>query len=280
MSSTEWAEAGIDWLSCSLPLDAPNVNQWRARCAWCIEGIAREGHAVAPRVLNGYRGASTGNCFIGEREDGYWFNLTGEYANRYFEHTYHPKAHYSRIDAQITAKYVQSQPDIGKDAYYAASDHNQRIPAGRRRKLYIILGSDGGDTLYIGAPSSEQRGRMYNKEVQSQMERYRGCWRWEVVFKNDLASEFAAGLAQEPSNATRYVFASVANWYKERGVIIPGMHDMGAVVLPKQRAVSTDVERKLQWVERQVSPTIKYLCELGFRDRIVELLGLDGESKG
>lgn len=44
--------------------------------------------------------------------------------------------------------------------------------------------------------------------------------------------------------------------------------------------MSTDVERKLQWVERQVSPTIKYLCELGFRDRIVELLGLDGESKG
>lgn len=274
MSTIEWAEAGIDWLSCTLKPDADKVGEWRARCAWAIEGIAREGHQVVARSMNGYAGASAGNCFIGERPDGYFFNLTGEYANRYFEHTYHPEAHYSRIDAQVTAKYKQPQPDIGKDAYYAAFEHNNRIPSARRRKLYIIIGSDGGDTLYLGAPSSEQRGRMYNKEVQSQVERYRGCWRWEVVFKNDLGTKFAAALASRPSNATGYVLGVVAKWYADRGVIIPGMHDMGAVVLPKQRAVSTDVERKLLWVERQVAPTVKYLLELGFRDTLLELLGL------
>lgn len=275
MTTIEWAESGIDWLSCSLRLDATNVAQWRHQCTWCIEGIAREGHQVVPRKLNGYHGVSVGNCFIGEREDGYWFNLTGEYANRYFHHTYHPEAHYSRIDAQITVKYTEPRPDIGKDAYYAASHHNDRLSAAKRRKLYIIIGSDGGDTLYIGAPSSDQRGRMYNKEVQSQIERYRGCWRWEVVFKNDLATDYAAQLASRPDRASKHVFGTVAAWYGDRGVILPGMHDMGAVILPKQRAVSTDVERKLQWLERQVAPTVRYLCELGFRDTIAAALGLN-----
>lgn len=280
MSTIEWAEAGIDWLSCSLPLDAPSVQRWRADCTWTIESISREGHQVVPRSMNGYHGVSCGNCFIGEREDGYWFNLTGEYANRFFQHTYHPNAHYSRIDAQITVKYTEPRPDIGKDSYYAASYHNDRTPIARRRKLYIIIGSDGGDTLYIGAPSSDQRGRMYNKAVQSQLERYTGCWRWEVVFKNDLATEYANKLAGQPERASQHVFGTVAAWYGDRGVIIPGIGDMGAVILPKQRAVATDVERKLQWVERQVAPTIKYLCELGFRDTLLALMGLDGESKG
>ena len=275
MTTIEWAEAGIDWLSCSLPLDADNVQQWRSWCTWSIEAISREGHQVIPRSMNGYHGVSVGNCFIGEREDGYWFNLTGEYANRFFQHTYHPKAHYSRIDAQITVKYTEPRPDIGKDSYYAASYHNDRIPTSRRRKLYIIIGSDGGDTLYIGAPSSDQRGRMYNKAVQSQLERYKDCWRWEVVFKNDLATRYAADLAGQPERASKHVFGTVSTWYADRGVILPGIGDMGAVVLPKQRAVATDVEKKLLWVERQVTPTIRYLCELGFRDTLLAMLGLD-----
>lgn len=274
MSTIEWAEAGIDYLSCSVRHDTSDVAQWRHKCTWAIEGIAREGHQLVPRSLNGYHGVSIGNCFIGEREDGYWWNLTGEYANRYFQHTYHPNAHYSRIDAQITVKYTEPRPDIGKDSYYAASYHNDRIPAARRRKLYIIIGSDGGDTLYIGAPSSDQRGRMYNKEVQSQLERYKGCWRWEVVYKNELATKYAASLFGELTRASQYVFGTVTTWYGDRGVIIPGMLDMGAVVLPKQRAIATDVEKKLQWLERQVKPSVGYLCDLGFRDTILALLGL------
>lgn len=275
MTTIEWAEAGIDWLSCSLKLDAPNVQQWRSACTWAIESISREGHQVIPRSMNGYHGVSVGNCFIGEREDGYWFNLTGEYANRFFHHTYHPNAHYSRIDAQITVKYVEARPDIGKDTYYAAHHFNDRLPSARRRKLFIIIGSDGGDTCYIGAPTSDQRGRMYNKAVQSQLERYKGCWRWEVVFKNELSTRYASDLARQPTGASQHVFGTVSTWYADRGCVIPGIGDMGAVILPKQRAVATDVERKLQWVERQVTPTIRYLCELGFRDTLLVLLGLD-----
>jgi len=42
--------------------------------------------------------------------------------------------------------------------------------------------------------------------------------------------------------------------------------------MPLIRTLPTDVEAKLRWLEYQVAPTVKYLCELGFRDTLLSTL--------
>ena len=50
-------------------------------------------------------------------------------------------------------------------------------------------------------------------------------------------------------------------------------------MLPLQRTLPTDVERKLHWLSTQVRPTVEYLCKLGFRDTLLEtLLPLERED--
>ena len=270
----EWIEAGLDYLSCTLPVAAPSADMWAFRCQKAIEDIAMDGHELQERSMNGYRGLSAGNCFIGSREDSYFLNLTGGYADSHFEAVWRADLHCSRIDLQLTAKTLVTRADIAQGAYRDATTHNDTLPPQKRRKLYVIVGSDGGDTLYVGAPSSEQRGRIYNKAIQSGLPRYMGCWRWEVVLRNELATEYIRALRSASMSRDEYVLASVCKWYAERGVQTAVLCASSNVVLPRQRATRTDVERKLEWLEHQVRPTIAFLCELGFRDTIIELMGL------
>lgn len=275
MNNIEWVEAGYDYLSATLPLGAPRSTQWAQTGARILEEISLEGHQVKPRSMNGYSGLGVGNCFIGERDDGYFINLTGEYADRYVDAIKHPEMHVSRVDLQITVKFAETQLRLAKEAYSNATHHNGTLPPHKRRKLYIIVGSDDADTLYIGAPSSEQRGRLYNKALQSGLDRYLGCWRYEVVYKNDLASQCVNLGYHTTLPRSKYIVANVRRWYADRGVSIDFLQSCGDVVIPRQRHIRTDVERKLEWLEGQVKPTVRYLCELGFRDTILVLLGLE-----
>ena len=270
----EWIEVGIDYLSMTLDRSAYHIGAWTNRCYRVIEAIGKEGHEVRERSMNGYHGISAGNCFIGDRQDGYFVNLTGEYANRFLDEVYRPDAHYSRVDLQLTVKFNPVTGDIAQKGYASATHHNLTLPKPRQRKLYIIIGSDNGDTLYIGAPSSEQRGRLYNKAIQSGLDRYVGCWRYEVVFRNDLATECLNQCIGSFMPRNEYILAAVCKWYAERGVNTAHLQASSDVALPRQRAVKTDVERKLEWLTEQVKPTIRYLCDLGFRDTLLSLLEL------
>lgn len=269
--------AGIDWLSCSLPNDDPYYHEWRRNVYEALEVVANEGHQVKPRSLLGYTGHSAGNCFLGENDKGSYAQFTGMYAEQAFSCVYAPNLHVSRIDIQITTKLTEMSKTIAKESYRDATLENKSLPASRRRKLWLIVGSDGGDTFYLGSASSEQRGRIYNKEVQSEDISYTRCWRYEVVLRNDLASQFAHNHAKSPDNAGRRLLGFVLHWFDRRGVLIHGVDSDIDVVLPIERTKPTDVEKKLKWLETQVLPTIKYLTALGFRDTLIELLQL-GES--
>jgi len=264
--------AGIDWLSLSMPDTDDEYHIWRRSCYEAIEGISREGYKVESRSLLGYTGVSSGNCFIGEKEGGGFCQITGEKAQNWFDHVYHRNAKVSRIDVQITTKLTTMDRSIAKEAYRNATLENKTLPVSRRRKLWIIVGSDGGDTFYLGSASSEQRARVYNKEVQSEDVEYTRCWRYEVVFRNELATQFARSYRTGGNVRPKLVLDTVTKWLSVRGVDIAGIERVNGVVLPIERTRPTDVERKFEWLTTQVKPTIRYLIELGFRDTLLALL--------
>lgn len=272
MPEVERITAGIDWLSCSMPNTAPEYHEWRASCHKALEGIAKGGYKLEYRRLLGYEGLSAGNCFIGENEVGSFCQITGERANDWFDAVYHRDCKVSRIDAQITVKLTTMNPNVAKEAYRNATLENKTLPASRRRKLWIIVGSDGGDTFYLGSPTSEQRARVYNKEVQSEDIQFTRCWRYEVVFRNELSKQYATSYRQEGISRPKFILQSVSKWFRVRGVDIYGLPGFNGVILPIERTRPTDIEAKLRWVDTQVRPTIAYLIAEGYRDTLMALL--------
>jgi len=264
--------AGIDWISATMRKDYDNAQEWHTNGIKALEAVAKVGNTVGTRRLLGFEGVSCGNCFVGENETTYYAQFTGAYANDAYTALIQRNAHISRIDVQCTVQFTEYQSNIAKRAYKDASAENCNLPLQRRRKLLIIIGSDGGDTTYIGSPSSEQRGRIYNKERQSDDPKYTRAWRYECVLKNELATQFAAKLAQQDTDHTRFCLGTVVSWFHTRGVDCSGYYDGEHFVNRLERTLPTDVERKLHWLASQVKPTIRYLCGLGFRDTLLELL--------
>lgn len=268
----EEIQSGIDWLSLTLPRDATHTSSWKRSCLNALERISKQGYPLEGRKLLGYEGISAGNCFFGEREDGFLCQMTGSHANDQFDAVYRSDCRVPRIDLQFTAKFYENQLKIAQKGYKDATLANDSLPTARRRKLYIIIGSDGGDTLYVGAPSSEQRGRLYNKAVQSEQPEYTRSWRYEVVFRNELARNCAKSLPIDGIERAEYVLDLVCAWWHIRGVHTDIYHSGKTPVMPLQRALPTSVETKLAWLQSQVAPTIRYLCDLGFRAMLLETL--------
>lgn len=268
----ELVTSGIDWLSCTLHKEAYGYQEWRGNALHALELVAKEGYELKRRGLLGYEGLSCGNCFVGENDHGSFAQFTGEKADWAFGYVMHPSAHFSRVDVQTSVKYREYQANIGKRAYRDSIRANEALPAGRKRKIWIIVGSDGGDTVYIGSASSDQRCRIYNKERQSDDIRYTRAWRYEVVFRNELATSFAKNLSASVISRADYCLETCVAWCTTRGVDIQAFGSGTGVVLPLQRTLPTDVERKLNWLAHQVRPTVEYLCKLGFRDTIMETL--------
>lgn len=266
--------AGIDWVSCTLGKDELDYQVWKGDALYALQRVLDEGYQLTPRRLLGYEGLSAGNCFFGENERHGYAQFSGEKADWAYDYLAHPKTHYSRIDVQITVKRDKMDRSEGKRCYNGANRANEALPPGRRRRLYFMAGSDGGYTAYLGSPSSDQRGRIYNKEVQSEDQLYTRCWRYEIVLRNELATQLAYQLAHSDASRTDFCLQTVLAWLDKRGVRVPGLVPGRETALPIERTTPTDVERKLRWLSEQVQPSVAYLVGLGFRDAVLELLGL------
>lgn len=274
----EVMQAGVDWLSATLLREEPQSAAWYAYVTNCVLTVHREGNELEARSLLGFNGLKSGGCFAGENEQRYYVQLAGEYADRFYEGIDRHRPHYSRLDLQVTVKYREYQPDIAKGVYRDFLSGNEELPTPNRRKGYIIIGSDGGDTVYLGAPSSRQRCRIYNKAKQSEREAYERCWRYEVVLRNELARDWAAVCYHLGVPLPELCLNTVGAWLEVRGVRVPFRFRGDVAVLPKVRTLPTDVERKLEWLRTQVAPTVTYLIELGFESIIREALGISDET--
>lgn len=266
--------AGLDWLTLTLPLGAEGDQIWLNKALVCLDTIVEEGYALQARDWLGYSGVGAGGSFIGSRSDGHIVQFSGRHADAFFSEVYRPDAHVSRLDVQVTVKFKRMPKGIAKEAYRDAMAENETIPVGRRRKIWLIVGSDGGDTCYVGSSSSDVRGRLYNKEVQSEDPNYTRTWRYEVMLRNDAATSNARSYANRATGRTQFCADFVGIWYEKRGVKAPWLYDETFVPVPPIRTLPTDTERKLNWLRHQVSPTVAYLLTQVDKETILQLLGL------
>ena len=139
-------------------------------------------------------------------------------------------------------------------------------------------GDDGGYTLYIGSPSSDQRCRIYNKAIQSEDLAYVRCWRYEVIFRNEYATAITEGLLLAGEERARHCGHIVAEWLLLRGIAPPWNPLLHGHPLPLFNEVPSTAEKKLTWLRDQVRPALRWLIQNGFTDEAAGALGLYWEA--
>lgn len=277
--AVEQVYAGVDWLSCSLMAGADNTWLWADECRRIIEEIAEEGYKLEARSLNGYHGLAAGGSFFGVRDDGLYLQISSYRADHYLSRIYRTDLHFSRLDVQATVRFASNLPGIGEEAERMAVDANEALPSQRQRRIWHMAGNDGGYTLYIGSPASEQRGRLYNKAVQSEDPIYTRCWRYEVIFKNNFAQHWADKVAYAEENTPNLCQHIVWRWYTGRGVECPWRSFEGNITMPLFNEIPSDAEKKLNWLQSQVKPAFRWLLKNGFEREAFEAIGLRWEYR-
>jgi len=268
----ESVSAGVDWISATLGIEQIDSRVWEGDALWCLGEVSKQGYEMKGRKMLGYDGYSCGNCFVGSNDTHLYAQFSGEKAHQAYLYLDHPQVHVSRLDLQVTVKLSVMDYNEGKRCYGAARRYNATLPKFRQRTVDVWLGSGGADTIYIGAPSSELRGRIYNKEAQSEDIRYTRSWRYEVVYRNEHSTRMYHGLARKGAEASDILVSSVVAFFRERGVTIRGLGNHKGAFLEPVRTLPTDIERKLKWVEKQVVPTVRKLAEMGYAEQVMEML--------
>jgi len=270
--------AGVDWLGLTLRRDTDDWALWLDECRQTVELIAAEGEHLEPWSMEGYRGARAGGSFYGVRDDGAYCRLTGHNAHRHYDRVYRPDCNCSRIDLQVTLRLREMDNTVGQRHEHESLSANELLPEKRRRKIWHISGNDGGYTLYIGSLHSARHGYVYNKEVESGQTKYSRCWRYEARYKNDHAAIVALGVWSAPDMRETRIARTVADFFMERGLILPWYNDIDSQVMPIEREVPSDADRKLHWLKTQVRPALRWLIDNHHEGAALEALGLEWEA--
>jgi DNA relaxase NicK len=146
---------------------------------------------------------------------------------------------------------------------------------GRPPTRSLILSGDGGSTVYVGARSSEQYGRVYDKGVQSRTREKGLWWRWEVEYKGKLSWLYANQLLHA-EDRVGLISSKVAHWFRSRST---HSYTASCIASCVQHSITKpSLERKLLWLSESVRPTVCLLADRVGRDRVLFALGLLPQS--
>jgi DNA relaxase NicK len=269
---------GVDWLT--ITAKSPD-----ARRAMMLESerladaLQQIGEELRDWRFCGYVGKRIGSLRYGFRSDSSLIMLSGQDAFANWQAFVDMAENVTRLDLAVTVE--TDIPWIGLvSRLYAWMTYDN--PDGRAtdgRKITKIENNAGGATLYIGSRASDQYGRLYDKAAESGIEELRQrLWRYEVEFKRDRAGKALKGLVRAyRESAVDHVQAirnTVWTWFDCRNC--PPIFDRNGDALSLElEARVTSTEATLQWLSRQVAPSIARLATAGYLRQACEALGLE-----
>lgn len=268
------AWVGIDWVTafCS--------KEW-SEDAWPDFDVLEElvktqyGAPESAWAKQGFLGVRHGQISAGERRDGTLREITGVSANRYAEmvggsyHLLRP----SRLDVAFTFRLRVKRQGIASSYFSTGSSSHGARCRPRERSLYTSSG--GGETLYIGSKSSDRRIRLYDKhEEQGGREPYERTWRLELQYRRAPARDVWAAY-HDSKDKLRTLRGFLASECEREGILDFIDFDCDAVELAAHERAAPVLERRLLWLSKQVSPTVRELTKAGYGPAVLRALGLD-----
>lgn len=257
-----------DYITCSAP-DERGLNTLHSLASQIMRNEAERGNKVMPWSMKGYRGWRCGHIEIGVFEDRVLVRCSADVAANSWARLVRLAEKISRIDLQATVVVQQSATDKierhRKEALRFSKLHDE-IPIVR-----WIQDNRAGYTLYLGARESNVFGRIYDKFAREQLDQWKGCVRYEVQFNKRLAGSIARSCVQLTDYKPR-MNAYVSQFFRDRGVRSPRVFDDGSTFCCHRSR--TDADRKLEWLQEAVRPSVLSLIALGRGDEVLRALGL------
>lgn len=253
--------------------------QERLDLAHVAEQIAREqttaGDDGKPWSWQGYSGFATPHCKWGERPDSDILILSGALADEEMHRVLPFASNVSRLDTCVTVRVPDLPQEYLRGVYDSA--RNTTFPGGHKPSFEILQHSQRGDTLYVGARTSRNFGRLYNKHAESELEFYAGCYRYELEQKGDVAVARARRLAHDPDRQSG-IQRHLHTFFSQRGVEPIFAAGEGRLPGPAFRRHPDDISRLL-WLSGQVRKTLDTLDKHGLKEQALFALGLDSSHQ-
>lgn len=264
--------AGVDWLTCTGTTPDSRNELWRHGLR-LLHACKREGERTPAWHANGYVGRKGPHFAFGARDDSVCLQLSSFQAEDEWRDCIGAAENVTRLDLAVDTYFDPPVPTLSLKVY---KDANHRPSQnGRPAKETLYVDTDGGSTLYVGARSSENFGRLYDKGAKEKTQAPGTWWRWEAELKGRVAVAHADTLQRVDDHKVA-ICLELASWFARRtGHSYSSGHRMLTVVGPRS---PTTVDRQLSWLAQGVRPTIASLVERVGRDRVLFALGLLPQS--
>lgn len=214
---------------------------------------------TSPQTLLGYVGSAAPGIFVGKRSDGSMVRLSGSKAASWWRQVVNCCTNVSRLDLAVTVALKEPKPRLAMEHYKRC--RQVTTATGRPPKYSLLVDTLGGQTIYVGARSSDLYARLYDKGVESGLAEQGELWRYEVEVKAKAAGSLALDLCSkgDPSPAIcGYVF----DHFADRGIQPEFARGVGEYRVGDSK-VSADIASVLGWLHRSVRPTLHRLCASG-----------------
>jgi len=265
---------GVDWITCTTREPFAGISLISA-AEELAHSQALAGHDAKLWGMAGFEGFVCGGVQWGNRNQEAMVRLSSDAAFTSWRSFYRLAESVTRIDLQATVFY---------GPYYARRitrdyRHARRFRVGKARSasVSVIRCTDGGYTVYLGKRASDRYGRIYDKWVESRLEFYRECVRYEVEFKGRLALGAARAIAKA-RNEVDATGGLLRDFFCARGIDLPAIDAARCHLNGPQ--VTVNDHRSLEWLRAQVRPTIERLIKHGHRQAVYDALNVIGPAVG
>ena len=280
-------ESGVDWITAT-GLGGKQTQQMAEFGVNLLRESHELGNEYKPWGMAGFHGFKCGPMQMGQRNHELIIRASSDWAARYWREIYELADNISRLDVQATIADDRVPSERIKMHY-----NQGRCFAARRRNagaLSMYSTNDGPSTIYFNKRISDRFGRIYDKAAESGHEYFRGCVRYEVELKGDVAKCMAHQLFIA-SNADALAGRHALQFFADRGLTVaqylPPLSSASSGVqdfltsdrLNPRRSIS-DRDRQLKWLSKSVRSTVQKLITSGRLTDVQEALGLLSSAQG
>jgi DNA relaxase NicK len=260
--------SGVDYLTATFT--SKRTTKLVAEKAFDIlETEMSSGSRRRPWGMEGFSGWRAGAIEVGQRNEEVIVRLSSYLAHTNWKWFAAKAANVSRIDLEVTHRNE-------KDANRRINTHYQQAKrfvqaghsvadVGYRRSL------KGPSTVYFGSRVSDRFGRIYNKHLESGLDYYAGCVRYEVELKK-RAAKLAVAQLLNPDYGETSIDAKCHSFFCDRGCRLEWFStSQDNNYCP---AIIRDADRSLRWLHEVVRPCVRRLCLDGRSKEVIQALDI------
>lgn len=280
---TQLHEIGIDYITATNH-STSGSNPFVAFANWMVSEEVSKGCSNRDWRASGYHGRIAGAIAFGVSHQGSIVRASSSAASEHWQQLLNLADNVTRLDVQVTVR-----PVAGPTATLSRH-HKELLRAPRLRGKAATFkawyGPSGIEAIQVGKRISDRYGRVYDKGLESQLEEYAGCLRYELELHRELALNTAQFLDSQEMDQMAMAhkvleFMSVRGlrvesaWLKQlaTGVNDNELRQECRFARTAGRKVP-EVIRSLKWMTNSVRPAVARLIECGYREEMLEALGL------